>query len=119
MPHAKREHLLRSAVTVVTAVAVALIAALPAAAGEPSPTAKAQSCNDVVVQFQPEGSGGATEIKAKNIGCRKARKVIRECIRGDLRTGWSGVFDDPKFVLSKGERRIRYLPVGGGGCVPV
>lgn len=102
------------------ALIVLAIAALPAAAGgDTSPASKAQPCSDVVVQFEPEGSGGATEIKAKNIGCPKARKVVRACILGELRPGWGAVFDDPKFVLSKDDRRIRYLAVGGGGCVPV
>lgn len=99
-------------------VAIALVA--PAgAAGDAGALAKARSCRDVVVQFEPEGSGGATEIKAKRIKCRKARKVLRSCIKGKLKRGWSGGFDDPKFVLSKGRKRIRFLLVGGGGCIPV
>ena len=106
--------------------ASALLAAivLIAAAATPGSTgaataAKARSCKDVVVQFEPEGSGGATKIRVKHIRCSPARKVLRKCINGKLKPGWSGSFADNKFRLRKNRKRIRYLPVGGGGCIPV
>jgi hypothetical protein len=87
--------------------------------GDPGERSAAKSCRNVVVQFEPEGSGGASEIRAKRIECRKARRVLRRCIKGELAPGWTGTYLDPKFVLRKDRKRIRYLPVGGGGCVPV
>ena len=93
---------------------------LPSGSGAAAPSPeRARTCNDVVVQFEPEGSGGGTEVRAKRIKCRKARKVIKACIKGELREGWSGTYVDPYFKLRKGDKRIRYLPVGGGGCIPV
>jgi hypothetical protein len=103
------------------------VAAAPvstAAAGPDGAVAKQEdvsSCDDVVVQFEPEGSGGATKIKARNIGCHKARGVARRCIEGDLPEAWSASYGGKgglKIILVKGERKVKYLPVGGGGCVP-
>lgn len=111
---------LRGRTALIALLGLALAGVLAAAApGEEMVAAKWHSCRDVVVQFQPEGSGGGTKVRAKKISCRGARKTIRRCINGELRPGWSGSYKPPKFVLRKGKRRIRYLPVGGGGCVPV
>jgi hypothetical protein len=93
--------------------------ALAATAPAEARALRAHDCRDVVVQFEPEGSGGATAIKAKRIRCGKARGVLRHCIAGELKPGWSGEFADPRFLLRKGRMRISYLPVGGGGCIPI
>lgn len=81
--------------------------------------ARWHSCKDVVVQFEPQGSGGATEIRAKRIKCKKARKTIRKCIKGELKPGWTADRVDLEFRLKKGDKRIRYLPVSAGGCIDV
>ncbi len=104
--------------------AVALIAALMlSAASRPGVSEAAspawRSCAKVVVDFQPEGGGGAIAIKARGIRCRPARKVVRRCINGKLTRGWKGVYRNNRFILRKRKMRIRYLPVGGGGCIPV
>jgi hypothetical protein len=78
-----------------------------------------RSCARVTVEFQPEGGGGAIAIKARGIRCRFARKVVRRCINGKLTRGWSGVYFNNRFILRRRAMRIRYLPVGGGGCLPV
>ncbi len=114
----------RGAIQVALAALLALVAAVtlaaaPGKAGHALTSAGWHPCNDVVVQFKPEGSGGGTEVRAKRIGCKKARKTIRKCIKGELRPGWAGKYLDPKFKLKKGDKRIEYLPVGGGGCIPV
>lgn len=103
-------------VLTLAAAAALVLAALGSADG---PRVKPRTCKDVVVEFKPEGSGGATDIRAKRIKCSVARKVLRSCIEGELRRGWSGSYLDPRFLLRKGDKRIRYLPVGGGGCIPV
>lgn len=99
--------------------AVTLMSTLSARADSGTSLARWRPCRDVVVQFQPEGSGGGTEVAAKQIGCTKARETIRSCIKGKLKPGWAGTYRPPKFVLTKQEKKIRYLPVGGGGCIPV
>lgn len=80
---------------------------------------KVRSCKNVVVQFEPEGSGGATKIRVKRIKCKPARKIIRRCINGELKSGWSGSYSNNRFHLRRKKKRINYLPVGGGGCIPV
>lgn len=94
-----------------------LVAALLIAPGSGATVAKARACKDVVVQFEPEGSGGATKIKVKHVKCSPARRVLRKCINGTLKPGWSGTFADNRFKLRKNRKRIKYLPVGGGGCI--
>jgi hypothetical protein len=96
-----------------------LLAVLPIATGSGATVAKVRACKNVVVQFEPEGSGGAAKIKAKHIKCSPARKVIRKCIKGTLKPGWSGTFANNRFKLRRNRKRIKYLPVGGGGCIPL
>lgn len=104
--------------------AVTLIAALMLSAASRPGVSDAASpawrpCAKVVVDFQPEGGGGAIAIKARGIRCRPARKVVRRCINGKLTRGWKGVYHNNRFILRRRTMRIRYLPVGGGGCIPV
>ncbi len=104
-----------------TFLGLALLTALapPDSGADKSALVKARSCRDVVVQFEPEGSGGATEILAKRIKCRKARKVLKSCLFGKLKPGWTGSFLDPDFQLRKARKRIRFALVGGGGCIDI
>lgn len=91
----------------------ALVVVATSAAGDPK---RAPSeCGDVVVQFQPEGSGGAMDISARNVACDKARSVAEDCVRGTVSEGWT-VVTWTKTVMTKGEKEIKYTPVGGGGC---
>lgn len=75
-----------------------------------------RSCGDVVVQFHPEGSGGAHAIQATGIGCEPARNVARSCVKGTVLSGWTATTWDGKVQLTKDGKRIRYTGVGGGGC---
>jgi hypothetical protein len=67
----------------------------------------------------PEGSGGADDIRAKNLGCESARRVARSCVDNSdddkAIEGWT-VVTWTRTVMTKGAKRISYLPVGGGGC---
>ncbi len=91
----------------------------------PKPEAQASGgdqsrrCHKVVVSFKPEGGGGAIAVRTKYVRCFRARKIIRRCIKGNLTSGWRGKFVSNRLVLRKKRRRISYLPVGGGGCIPV
>lgn len=104
------------------AIAVALLAltSVGAASADPAGAAAgtASHCRDVVVQFEPEGSGGAMKIRAHGVKCNKARKVARSCIKSNLKPGWSAAYADIRIRLTKADRKITYVPVGGGGCVP-
>ena len=91
-------------------VLVVGIAEAGAAQGE------AQKCGDVVVQFKPEGSGGAHAIRATGIGCGPARNVARSCVKGTVASGWTALSWDGRVYLSKVGKKIRYTGVGGGGC---
>lgn len=108
----------RIATAAVLLLAVAAATLLAAPVGSEA-AAKKRSCKDVVVQFEPEGSGGVTEIKVKHIKCKPARKILRKCIGGTLENGWSGTYANDRFHLRHKKQRINYLPVGGGGCIPV
>lgn len=99
------------------AVAGALLFALAAIAwaGGDRVAGPAATCGTVVVEFAPEGSGGASNIKAKGVGCRKAKDLARSCIKGKEPKGWTAV-TWTKTTITKGQKRVTYTPVGGGGC---
>jgi hypothetical protein len=123
MPHPNELNRFRIAAISIAAAFLVLLAAIvlstaeSADAGPAATSSQWQKCRKVVVQFKPEGSGGAIQVRARNIGCAKTRRIIRRCIKGSLAPGWSARFADNRYILSKGPRRIRYLPVGGGGCL--
>lgn len=75
-----------------------------------------QGCGDVVVQFKPEGSGGAHAIRATNIDCGPARNIAKSCVKGTVAADWTAVEWDGKVELRKEARKITYTGVGGGGC---
>jgi hypothetical protein len=104
---------------VVVGIAVGIAVALTLLLGvQNSRAARAapQGCGDVVVQFKPEGSGGAHAIRATNIGCEPARNVARSCIKGTVAAGWTAVTWDGRIRLTNGAKKISYTGVGGGGC---
>lgn len=72
-------------------------------------------CGNVVVDFEPEGSGGGMDIKARGITCKSARTVVTSCIKGHLTSGWTAA-NDRRTLMTKGDQRITYTLVGGGGC---
>lgn len=102
-------------------IALALLAsAAEAGTSQPGGLAVADhaslNCGDVVVKFQPEGSGGAHAISATHVGCGKAREVAARCVKGTVAGGWVGTTWDGKVTLASGDQKVRYVPVGGGGC---
>jgi hypothetical protein len=110
------------AIAMIVGVLVALVLFLgiqEAAAAQPGGLAaasRAQDCGDVVVQFKPEGSGGAHAIKATNVNCEVARNVAKSCVKGTVAGGWTGTSWDGRVTLTNGGKKIRYTGVGGGGC---
>ncbi len=90
-----------------------------AQAGTDVDMAALRKCKNVTVRLKPEGEGGAIDILAKKVGCKKTRRIVKRCIRGKVNSGWKGKWKDPRIVLSshKNNRRIGFTPVGGGGCV--
>lgn len=103
-------------VTLALALLVGIQEAGAAQPGGLAAASSAQSCGDVVVTFKPEGSGGAHAIRATNIVCNKARDIARSCIKGRVTGSWTATTWDGKTLLVKSSKRIRYTPVGGGGC---
>ncbi|MFN8163885.1 MAG: hypothetical protein U0R26_08645 [Solirubrobacterales bacterium] len=110
---ARGEWAVAIAILIGIAIALAMVLGIEnarAAQGNP------QECGDVVVQFKPEGSGGAHAIRATNIGCEPARKIAKSCVKGSVATGWTAVTWNGRVQLTKGDKEIRYTGVGGGGC---
>ncbi len=100
-------------------VALLALAALTAAIWTPGAAGKsasAQKCGDVVVNFKPEGSGGAHKIRATGIDCEPARNIARSCVEGTVAAGWTAVLWDGRIRIAKESKRIVYIGVGGGGC---
>lgn len=99
------------------------LAATPGVARGPvaKTAATTKHCSRVTVNFGNIGAGGAIKIHVQNVGCRKARIVVRHCIKGAVDAGWtaSATPDFSKLILKSGNRKIVFTLVGGGGCVPV
>lgn len=114
---------LRFLTLIVVATAMLIAAALSHAAEREmaSTAAKAKHCRQVDVKLEPDGEGSAVGIRVWNVGCRKARRVVRHCIQGKVDDGWTaGVNENlSKITLKSGKRKITYRPAGGGGCAPV
>ena len=75
-----------------------------------------QACGDVVVHFSPEGSGGAHNIRAVNVGCATARTISRCCVAGRRTRGWRYHSVHGRYTITSGRRRVTYVAIGGGGC---
>lgn len=103
------------AVSLLIGVAVALTLVL-SIQGARARQSSSQGCGDVVVQFKPEGSGGAHAIRATGIDCDTARNIAGSCVKGSVVSGWTAVTWDGKVHLTKGGKKIHYTGVGGGGC---
>lgn len=114
---------LRLLTFIVVAAGMLAAAAMSSAAEGPMATvaAKAKHCRQVDVKLEPEGEGSAVGIHVWNVGCRKARRVVRHCIQGKVDDGWTASVnaDSSKIILKSGKRKITYRPAGGGGCVPI
>jgi hypothetical protein len=95
--------------------------------GRPSKSANARAtkshpCGRIDVTY-PHGWGGASAIgiRATNLSCSKALKIVFGCLNGELRHGWRGRAVDDRSVyrshvlLTSGRRRITYHEAGGGG----
>lgn len=104
-----------AAFAIVVGIAVALVLLL-AIQDSRAAQGSAQSCGDVVVQFEPEGSGGAHAIRATNVNCEQARNVARSCVKGTVAPGWTAVTWEGRVQLTKDAKKVRYTGVGGGGC---
>ncbi len=114
---------LRILTFIVVATGMLAASALSSAAAGPVATtaAKAKHCKQVDVKFEPDGEGSAVHIHVWNVGCLKARRVVRHCIQGRADDGWTASMnaDWTKIILKSGNRKITYRPAGGGGCVPI
>jgi hypothetical protein len=106
-------------------VSLALGAALLLAlcAGAASGSTPVHKCGRIDINY-PKGGGGASAIgiRAKGLACRPARRIVRACMKGTVRSGWTArtVSDHSVYrvhvSLVSGQRSIRYHPAGGGGC---
>lgn len=101
---------------VVVGIALSLLVEA-AAATQPSARGSIAStgCGFLRVDFEPEGSGGAMNIRATGISCEAARRIVTRCVKGTVSTGWA-VVTDTRTLMTKRTQRITYTPVGGGGC---
>ena len=65
--------------------------------------------------------GRAWNIRATGVGCKRARKLARTCLRGDVAEGWNVTYSPrtDRTRLRSGHRRVSFTLVGGGGCIPV
>lgn len=97
-------------------LALASVAMLLAFSG-PAQGAAAH-CKQVDVEFKVEGGGSGVHIHATNISCTEARKIVRRCIKGSTRSGWTAKGLE-KTTLTSGKRKITFSIAGGGGCTPL
>lgn len=92
--------------------------------------AKTAKCGSVlIVGSDAEGerteSGGAN-VRATAVSCKRARSVVRECIRRGRVKGWVIVetsvpvrgsdFRQTRLVLTRGRATVSFAPAGGGSC---
>ncbi len=104
----------RSAGVLIVGIALSAFA-MASSASSASRGAASASCGFLRVDFKPEGSGGAMNIRTSGIACAPARKVVARCVGGRVSSGWT-VVTDTRTLMTKGPQRITYTPVGGGGC---
>jgi hypothetical protein len=107
---------------VVTMLAVGAFA--PASA-----SAKVSLCGSVlIVGKDPVGErteSGGYKIRATNVSCKRARSVVRECIRRGRVKGWTtgltsetqpNGFEQTRVYMQRAKAKITYAPAGGGSC---
>lgn len=104
----------RSAGVLVVGIALS-VSAVAASQSSGSTGAASATCGFLRVDFKPEGSGGAMNIRTSEIACGPARQVVARCVGGRVSSGWT-VVTDTRTLMTKGRQRITYTPVGGGGC---
>lgn len=74
---------------------------------------RAIDCGTVTFKPDPYGSGGI--VSAKNVACRRARKVAVKCGRDGIEAkGWHARGGPGEFRLKKGARRVHVFVAGGG-----
>lgn len=111
-----RRGLVRAGVALALALTTCAVVMLIA---PPNAHAAIRTCGAVSFEY-PNGGGGAYggSILARNIGCHNARQVVKACMRGHRAAGWRGYTLGEFIVLTaSNNRRIRYRPAGGGGCL--
>jgi hypothetical protein len=106
--------LLRSAGVLVVGIALSG-SAVASSQSSASRGAASAGCGFLRVDFKPEGSGGAMNIKTSRIACGPARQLVTRCVAGKVSSGWT-VVTDTRTLMTKDAQRITYTPVGGGGC---
>lgn len=97
-------------------VAIFALLALVPQAGASVSTSAAKKCGQVDVKSGPDAEGSAVDIRATNLGCREARKIARRCLKGSTRSGWTAKLKSDRLILKSGERKVTFMPAGGGGC---
>ena len=77
---------------------------------------RARSCGQVVGYYPDvEGGSGVRITKVANIGCHKARKVMKKCIKRWNLPGWRrGGSSSSGSILRRGNRKIWYVGTAGG-----
>jgi hypothetical protein len=94
-----------------------LLAAVGLALLVPSAEAS-RKCGRIDIEY-PNGNGGssAVDIRATNVGCKRARRIVRRCQGGTEARGWTARFKGERIVMTASRgRRISFLIAGGGGC---
>jgi hypothetical protein len=97
----------------ITALALVLAAAVPASAHY---RGVGKRCGSI--QFTPQSDDGASAIRAKNVSCRRARRIVRAIRRGNNSPfGYNcrGRGHDPAnglahtdVICTKGDRRVTW-----------
>jgi hypothetical protein len=84
----------------------------------PASASASTKCGRIDIDY-PNGEGGssAVDIRATNVRCKPARRIVRKCQGGKEAAGWNAHFQGERIVMkaSRG-RRITLLIAGGGGC---
>ncbi|MGZ6576030.1 MAG: hypothetical protein ACXVHJ_34115 [Solirubrobacteraceae bacterium] len=60
---------------------------MAAAALPPRGSIASTDCGFLRVDFKPEGSGGAMNIRATKIYRKTARRIVTRCVKGTVSTG--------------------------------
>jgi hypothetical protein len=97
----------------ITALALMLVAAVPASAHY---RGVGQHCGSI--QFTPQSDDGASAIRAKNVSCNRARRIVRAIRRGNnspFDYNCRGRGHDPSnglahqdVICTKGDRRVTW-----------
>jgi hypothetical protein len=97
-------------------IALSLLAACACLALPAASPAAVKRCGQVNVDLGHDAEGSAVDIRARNVTCRRARRLARRCMKGTLTVGWRYSYRSGRIVLSRGTARVSWEPAGGGGC---